>query len=87
MKEHEGCENCEHYVPIDGYQGVCNLDTAHPKKREWRNWCRFWKYGYIPPPEPHRTYPIDCGRKPHWHSYHIVDEKGKIIGRKDLKNE
>lgn len=62
MKEHEGCENCRHYIPQNGYLGSCHFDAERPKKRDWNNWCRHWAYGYIPPKVPRRPYPADAGR-------------------------
>lgn len=75
MKEHEGCENCCHYTPQNGYIGECRFDSARPKERSWNNWCRHWKYGYTPPKVPRRAYPADTARG----EYHHHDIKTKEI--------
>lgn len=78
MKEHEGCENCSRYRPETGYHGMCHLDSANPRKRDWNNWCRFWEYGYTPPKVPRRAYPADVGRgKIHYSPGGVVKGEGE----------
>lgn len=86
MNEHEGCENCARYVPENGYRGKCHLDSANPRTRDWNNWCRFWKYGYIPPKVPRRAYPADAGRgEMHYSPGGILEKSGERGNRAELE--